>query len=348
MTSPELARLLERHREEINAAFHGQAALRAPERIGDFLSSFRLLAESAVGSISRSPGLKEAAGPAIEALFRVWLGSWEKATADSERALTSLIESFPGPLAQDPERFLRSSLNAMETLAGSSEGSLEKWQVAMSRVGGFVPSLDEYLKVGLAAAWLSGLAQYRQAALRELASLPPRASAALFNLETKGSTMEPPRLAETLASDPWSDPAVAANGGRRERSCLSSTGGWRGYGGQFNSPPVLWNDVGAVVASDGSGSFRVYADRWGSALVGEPGLEPEKTKGSQAAGFRLDDKGFIMNDLTCRWDEIEALGHGPPRFAGADLTPSSSAALGNTVFFTHPLSFRIYIIGLPA
>lgn len=102
------------------------------------------------------------------------------------------------------------------------------------------------------------------------------------------------------------------------------------------------------MASDGSGSFRVYADRWGSALVGEPGLEPEKTKGSQAAGFRLDDKGFIMNDLTCRWDEIEALGHGPPRFAGADLTPSSSAALGNTVFFTHPLSFRIYIIGLPA
>lgn len=347
MTSPELARLLERHRDEINAAFRRQESLRALERPEEFLDSFRSLAEAAVGSMHRDPRLAESSGPAVAALFRAWLGAWGKTPGLSEDGLRALIRAFPGPMARDPERFLGSSLNAMAALAGHSDASLDKWLEAMSRLGGAVAGLDDLLSAGLAAAWLSGLPQYRRAALKALSGLPKAAVSSLLGIGKKDPKMDPAQAIESLAADPWFDPASPKKGAPPPQACFTAAGGWRGYGGQFSSTPMLWCDGEGVLAGDGRNCCRIYADRWGAALVSEPSGGPGKAEGSRAPGFGLTGDGFRFRGLACRWDQTEPLGDSRPRLAANDLPASSSVAFGNAVFFSHPLSFRVFIIGLP-
>lgn len=348
VTSPELARLLERHRDEINAAFRRQGSARALERPGEFLDSFRSLAEAAVGSMQRDPRLGESSGPAVAALFRAWLGAWGKAPGPSEGGLRALMGAFPGPMARDPERFLGSSLNAMAALAGHSEASLDKWLKAMSRLGGAVAGLDDFLNAGLAAAWLSGLPQYRRAALKALPGLPRAAVSSLLGLGKADPGIDPVKAVESLSADPWFDPAAPKKGAAPPQACFAAVGGWRGYGGRFSSTPMLWCDGEGVLAGDGRDCCRIYADRWGAALVSEPHDGPGKADGSQAPGFGLTGDGFRFGGLACRWEQTEPLGDSRPRFAAEELPASSSVAFGNAVFFSHPLSFRVFIIGLPA
>jgi hypothetical protein len=136
-------------------------------------------------------------------------------------------------------------------------------------------------------------------------------------------------------------------GAMTPQAYYSTTGDWRGYGGQFEAPPTLKVEDGEVLAVDGRSAYRLFADRWGAFLLNEPDADPKpagKPPRAELAlhmdGFRLTDKSFTAGDI------LKLSMTGFP-WSREDAPPTASVHTGSTIYFTHPLSFQVYIIGLP-
>lgn len=348
--SPELAKLLESKRDELNRLYRQRAAPSTQVRAGDFLRSFGALAEAAAGPILGDARLRASAGNVVRGVFLAVLdlsgrgrlgagGGW------LERGLAVLLASFPGPVAQDPERFVRSAAAAMEAAAGKSEETLSRWLALMAGCGGMVTGMEDFLNSGLAAAWLAGLPQYRQSALRALSGLPRQAVSQLLGLDSREA--DPVNAVKALSLDPWYDPALTRKVGPPPQAYLTAAGGWRGYGGQFQAPPTLKLADGEVLAVDGQSACRLFADRWGTFLLDEPGADTTRTEKTRSAELVLNKDGFSYRGENIARQEIMPLSRvGLPRGGGEG--PAASCLLkDNTIYFTLALSFRVFIIGRP-
>ena len=355
MTSPGLAQILAGQREELNRVFRQQALLHPRLSADEFLLTFGSLAEAAVRSMKPAPGdpTPEALAAVVRTLFQntlemMGLGLLGPAPGRClESRLAALIEAFPGPLAQDPDRWLRSAANAMVTAMDRSDESLTKWMALMARLKGVVTGLDDFLKAGLAAAWLAGLAQYRAAAMRLLPELSSQALTLLFGLDAAAPGFDVQIFAKAIADDPWADPAQVLRGGPAEQACFTTAGGWLGFGGHFANTPRLAADGEAVLAFDGEACYRIHADRWGTFLLREPDVDQSKLKIANLPDFRLTKESIQLSGKLWRRDAITPLGRAGLPWERAGMPATYSALRGNTLYFTHPMSYRIFIVGLP-
>ncbi len=352
MISPELARILECRRDELNRLYHQRAGRHPESRADDFLQLFGSLAEAAVSPILKDSKLRESAGTVVRGIFLAALDLWSRGSLGEEgggleKGLASMLSTFPGPVAQDPERFVRSAAAAMETTSAKSDETLSAWLGLMARCGAAVFGMDDFLKAGLAAAWLAGMPQYRPAALRALTGLSRQAASLLLGLDKSGSVADPAKDIESLSADPWHDPAAQAINAEPPQVYLTSAGGWRGYGGQFKAPPTLKLGEGGVLAVDGQAAFRLFADRWGTFLLNEPDADPKAVGKPPAAELALQKDGFRTCGKCFAAEKIVNLSKTGFPWGREDIPTTASVQFGNTIYFTHPLSYRVYIVGLP-
>lgn len=115
------------------------------------------------------------------------------------------------------------------------------------------------LRVGQLAAWLVGLAHYRDSALDVAATLDEAALGAALGVPT-GSIDTLRQLRENR----WWRPDRTPTG---EWSVAHRVGGFRGFGGPFLALPRVATRDGQLIVSSGADAWLLHADAWGATLT---------------------------------------------------------------------------------
>ena len=182
-----------------------------------------------------------------------WL--WEK-----------LLPNMPHLIAPDPRRLVSSISNALcnlTTQKGSHEGQWLKTMVSMVQV---CRSPDIYLEAGKVAAWRSGMAQYRSGALAVCSTLPPEIFAHIFGLDPSLNDDRKQIILKELTTNPWYDPALDSREIKLALEIVRVAGGFRGFGGPFESPPRAQTDKDQIFLFDEAYCWQLHADIFGTYL----------------------------------------------------------------------------------
>jgi hypothetical protein len=244
-------------------------------------------------------------------------------------AWTRLLPAVPRLLAFETRRVAASVTNAAYKLGGVAGARPRAWIEAMREVGPSCGSVAAFLACGQVAAWQAGMPHYREAALGEVAALPPPLAALVLGLAPDTAEARLEACLERLRQDRWLTPAEAlASPPRPAPAPAAQVGAFAGLGGPFLNPPVVGLAGGQLVAADSAASYRLVVDRFGALLLrrpAAPSLEP--ARGVAA----LDQSGTVT------WDGAVA------RFP-ALANSSSQACDGQTLAVTLPDSHHVFLV----
>lgn len=313
---PGLRAALERGRRRYNAAL-AEAASGGDFDVDAFLASFA----AAAGPAAEAAGA--AAPEAVDALFELALAQGRRSGGPflPPAGWAALLPALGPRFAEAPARLAPALYNALHNIERFPGARPAEWRERLARAAAACPDAAAVLAAGQAAAWLCGMAHYREGGLAALASLSPRAAAAVLGLPERGAAA----ALRALKDDPWAPPD--GDEGRMIK-VAHRVGGFRGFGGPFLSPPVLTYASGVIFARQGEGVWRLHADRFGAALTREdagpwkPDAAPE--------GFSLGADGRM--GCGGRWTRLSEL-------AG----PSSWASDGRCLAATLPRSHFVYV-----
>lgn len=288
----------------------------------------------AVDAAAAGPG---SAGAILDALFgrslelvaqRV-LGPAARSAVVTE-GWRRLLPALPELLAADPAGLSAAVVNALHRLAATERARPDEWTAAMLRAGPRCADLAAFREAGLVAAWRSGLAQYREQALR----LAPRLDPALVRILLGIEGVEPPALPAVLAGvadDPWRSLEELRDGpwGEPRLALVGRVGAFRGFGGIFPVPPRVEARQGALFARAGGGCWRLYADCYGAVFhPADASLADEGPRRNREESA-VDDAGAVRHrGLTARFSELA----GPTSFASDGVTLAVTVATSHAVF----------------
>lgn len=314
-----LALELERGREHYNRA------VAVAQRRGLRLSTAALgvhLCEAVAPIVAAIARLAPARVPPVtEALFELSLELVAKDVVGPESrrpqvraAWSQLLPRLARPLALEPQRLASAVTNAVHNLALEPSARPEQW---MRELGDLAehwpdssPEVEPLLACGKVLAWRAGMAHWRGSALQIWDGLPdPLALAVLGWSESKTGTLADARaLSErrqalrTRLADPWALPEVTARAPALR--IVGSVGSFRGFGGPFVSPPMVYASGATLWARDAEATHSLHADGFGKTLRRAVGTPPEERPSSLA---RLDAEGTVtFGGLTAR---VPALAH---------------------------------------
>ena len=313
-----LARALDAHRDGVNAAFET-----VRQRRGG-LDSAAALAVLADGLGPVVEALDRARPEAVEDVVRALVPVVFDAAAQSRLGLGARIPGIgeawrtalagqPDALAAQPARLATAVLHAARTIADTPGADVGRWG---ERLGALPcsPAVDALLNAGAVLAWREGLVRLRPAALEVSARLDaPLALAALGVADTVEHRAGLVEALGRLGADPWLRPDEAfRDRGRGALVVRTVCGGFAGFDGPFAHPPQVTAEDGDVVASDGTGRWRLVADVFGAAFqrlpLGDASAEPGPSGVSIGATGRI------------RWGDrsatIDALAGAPSAAAG--------------------------------
>jgi hypothetical protein len=333
LVSGPLAEALARGRDHFNARI---AALRratprfSPDRLVGHLAGAVRPVVDAVAAVA-----PDRVQPVVEALFEI---SARIASRDAlgpaaplaDAAWARVLTAAPGLVADAPDTLARAVTNAAYNIARLPSARPADWIARMTEAGPACPTTAEWLACGTIAAWTSGLAHLRQAALLELERVPRDAAHAALGLPSSSGVASPGRLAAQLRADPWLPPS--AGGGpppKRHLRVAATLGGFRGLNGPFLGPPDVVIAGGQFVVFDARSAWTLHADACGATLV--PAASPATIETPADAGFTIDGKGRVtFRDHEAVFPEL------------ADV--SSAASNGDTLVATVPRSFHVFVV----
>lgn len=133
----------------------------------------------------------------------------------------------------------------------------ETWLAHMLRLRQFCTSVEHWLGLAQAAAWLSGLPEQRARALATLQQLPTALVEALF--ENRAASAE---LLTGLQADRWWNPWISGGSAPRLQ-LIHHFGCFRGWGGPFLFPPQLYTCAQEILVRSGSETWWLLADAFG-------------------------------------------------------------------------------------
>ncbi|VAZ59034.1 hypothetical protein [Mycobacterium kansasii] len=218
-----------------------------------------------------------------------------------------LLAALPGLariLLDEPRKVFGSLANAVVHLhhCGLSVG---EWltRVTTAAAGGN-PTMT--MRAGQVAAWLLGLSQYRDSALSVAATLSDAAFSAAVGVNgvTAADTLQ------RMRDNRWWRPGRTPTGAP---SVVHRVGAFRGFGGQFLSPPRVGVRAGHLVVCSGADAWLLHADAWGATLTR---TEP------QSIDFSSATKAFV-----------------PP-----GVRPVSVAATADMTALTVPTSYQVLVV----
>lgn len=301
----------------------------APERAGEIVErlldvALPLLGRDLMGRGARTPLLN-------------W--GWE-----------ALLPAWPALLLEDPVRLTRAISNALYNLGSQSGARPLVWIEGMERIGATAGGVGELLEAGQLLAWRCGMAQYRSSALGLARRLSPAQVGAALGLPLASAAARDAAL-DRLAADPWDDPGQAP-GAPRRLQVVAETGGFRGLGGPFVSPPTVQIADGGFVVRDRASCYTLSADRYGAAFLRTtaPPEAPRPAGGLVAslAKTLLGPKPLVSapeHGLSVGEDGVVSWGR--QTLPVAALVGASSAAFdGRTLAITHPMSHQVFLVAM--
>lgn len=266
----------------------------------------------------------------LDLLESAWIGPSAKHHFVGD-VWTHLLPAAAKWVAEDPLQAAGCPSNAICRLAGQRGVRPELWIERMRAAAPLCHSLAEWLDCGPVAAWQAGFVQLRAEALRIAARLPiPVAAAVLAAPDHLPDTRWSEAL-KRLSRQPWLTVASALTETPTPMRpvAVRVVGAFRGYDGEFLRPPLVRCERARLLATDGSATWRLYADAYG-AWFG-------RTAPEAAPAVRGEAAVSLSKDGTVRWG---AWTHRFPALENA----SSFAFDGTTLAVTSPTSHGITLV----
>lgn len=167
-------------------------------------------------------------------------------------------------VARDPRRVISALSNAAHFMALARGGDVQGWRELLAEVAPRCHSVDELLQMGQVLAWRSGMAHFRESALKVWEGLGEELKyAALGASREMGSVDElRHRVYQRWMPLDSDEPEVA--------SPILRVGGFRGDGGPFLQPPRVCLLDGRIFACDQRGVWSIHADIFGACCQRAP------------------------------------------------------------------------------
>lgn len=239
-----LALFLARHRAALNARFV-KARHMSPQLHGEvFLEHLRETLAPIAEAIATEAS--EKLEPTLFALYELSLDLVGKQLLgpSARRQMVNegwqvLLPRVPRLLSDEPVRVAGAVTNALYNLSRHPSARPAEWLGRMARLASDCESVAEFLACGQVAAWLAGMARYRESSLDCAAGLPPRLAAHVFGWKHELRPEQQTMLLGMLREDPWRTPeaALAERTGPSDRprllAIVAQAGAFRGLGGEF-------------------------------------------------------------------------------------------------------------------
>ena len=245
-------------------------------------------------------------------------------------------------IAGSPREFVGSTTNALYNLSTTPGARPGEWAASLLKLVEVCPDAPTLLRAGQVAAWRAGMAHYRLSALDLCRDLPPPVALTALGLSPQAEHPPLDTLIESLKANPWLSPASnlqsptplrLASGAivsNYQLQIVSRVGAFRGFGGLFLEPPLVWPADDDFVVSDGEGTWLLMADVFGATFhradIKAPSLKT-------SSPFTINKAGSVSFGKTSR---------AFPELANAN----SSAGNNTTLAVTTPLSHAVYLIAL--
>lgn len=317
------ARLLEAHRDELNARFARGAGELSPGAMLAYLGR------------TVTPILDEWEGePSAAVLFALFdlglvgigvglVGEHEASTL--ERVLRARMPVLRVHVERAPAIVLRALGNGY--LQVQRECGLEAAHIWLDTIASSAPRCPDrtaLLDLGVVLAWRAGLAESRGVALERAAHLDASLLRELFG-------------AGSLDPDParrFCRPGSTAPLGPVE--IVARVGGFVGFGGPFRLPPRPRVVAGRLVCTDGLGTFELFADVFGTRLRAAGWAHGEAVASGETGGARVEAAGAVT-----------ALGATiAPTFASGELRGAVAAAeCDGVVAIALGDSHQVFVVG---
>jgi hypothetical protein len=251
---------------------------------------------------------------------------------EQEILLFAMTDRFKNLLAEHGGSFLINILNALINLTSKKNISVRRWASLLLSLPADT-DLDGFRKYGFIAAWICGAAAAGERSASLIRTADPSVLKILFNI-ADNENINPENIADTMFKNPWENPISAS----REKNDLSpvfkTAGGFRGYGFEFRSLPLVVSIDECFYAADGSDVFRLYGDYFGIELVREKNINQES----------IHPGGVINRFVKGRTFTFDNKSHPLPAQWKTGVT--SIAFNKNTVVWTLNDSYKLYIAGI--
>lgn len=245
-------------------------------------------------------------------------------------------------IAGSPREFVGSTTNALYNLSTTPGARPGEWAASLLKLVEVCPDAPTLLKAGQVAAWRAGMAHYRLSALDLCRDLPPPVALTALGLSPQAEHPPLDTLIDSLKANPWLSPASnlqsptplrlapGAIVSNYQLQIVSRVGAFRGFGGLFLEPPLVWPADDDFVVSDGEGTWLLMADMFGATFhradIKAPSLKT-------SSPFTINKAGSVSFGKTSR---------AFPELANAN----SSAGNNTTLAVTTPFSHAVYLIAL--
>jgi hypothetical protein len=329
LTGP-LAEALKRNRQVFNAKFAVANNSQKPIDAQDFL----LHLNGTLDPVVRSAAVEfpERTDLVVDALFDLSLELFGQTLLGAKarygvipeawRALLPRLAKF---VVREPARVAASVTNALYNLARTPGARQRDWSDADFSL---CQSVGEFLDYGLVLAWRCGMPQFRQSALDKMKSMPTRLAAQSLGLPLNTTPESIEQTVGKLAVDPWLLPQDAMKKTRtRQLRIAAKAGAFRGFAGQFITPPNVARMPSGIIATDGTATWRLHADAFNSLLLR---CEPD-------GAHPITPEAEMKPDGTIRWQGLERVF---PELAHA----TSFATTPDTLAITIPTSHHIFLV----
>ena len=245
-------------------------------------------------------------------------------------------------IAGSPREFVGSTTNALYNLSTTPGARPGEWAASLLKLVEVCPDAPTLLRAGQVAAWRAGMAHYRLSALDLCRDLPPPVALTALGLSPQAEHPPLDTLIDSLKANPWLSPASnlqsptplrlapGAIVSNYQLQIVSRVGAFRGFGGLFLEPPLVWPADDDFVVSDGEGTWLLMADMFGATFhradIKAPSLKT-------SSPFTINKAGSVSFGKTSR---------AFPELANAN----SSAGNNTTLAVTTPFSHAVYLIAL--
>ncbi len=254
-----------------------------------------------------------------------------------ENKFIECIDQGNDRIFENSEFYISAIANAIFNIGNFDLPKLEPWLIKFHKLNQKAKDNKELFQAGKVAAWVSGMAQYRQIGLEIIRTLDVELlQIILDNSNIKNINRE--NFIARMEADPWLSPENAIKENSSPKKILiRRASGFVGFGGHFIIPPKVELLDETFIVSDNKNYFVLYADVFGSYLhkISEEvylSLGSEK-KDKIVSEFKISKDGKIQNSK-------EAIQYLPLS------NYTSAVANANILCATSPYSHSIFVIGL--
>jgi len=337
ITNPELIEVLKRNRKDLNDAFYYYKNYFSYIDEEYFLKLFKKYAEYFAHIILRDYKHKNESflSEKITQLYNFLLEVLAKnifiRNDKIENLFYNIIQNLCRLFIENSEDMMRKTINILINLSNVSDAVTTRWYMNIVKYKDVISSPEDYYRIGVISAWISGLANYREESIKILETLGEDKIIKIFNNKSPDLNM--------LKSNYWYTPFSD-----KGRIYFKTAGKFSGFGGEFNEPPVirLYNDDVFVEIKESF--YKLHFDFYGEYFeqIQKGGFD--STINDVDIKF-TDEKIVINNKYFFQYDKITSINDVVFfKFNRNDI--KSIVFFDNTLLYTLKNSFKIYFLGM--